>query len=213
MPDRNPTTPNIWLLYTYHNIPSALWFHKLTPQSTHRMAKATFWCTFHHDGKNSPACWGWGARWEGRYTPPISPLPLYVLCGWHPHTHTPHTIAHTHTHTHTHTHPHTHTQINIMIIWEHLTISLRSCPCFQYGGITGQAGRQAGRYISQVGSQEGSQAGRQAGRRGQDIELEFKYLLLKFWTSCSKHVLWCHKLLFNIRLHVIHTWTCPKRFS
>ncbi len=62
-----------------------------------------FWRTFHHDGKISPGCWGRGgvhthshslqyiyhrvqsccvgSSWEGRYTPPISSLPLYVLCG------------------------------------------------------------------------------------------------------------------------------------
>jgi hypothetical protein len=65
------------------------------------VAIATFWRTFHHDGKISPAWWGYrctptpfhdiyctitykwcGLRssWEGRYTPPISTLPLYVLC-------------------------------------------------------------------------------------------------------------------------------------
>ncbi len=59
-------------------------------QSTHRLALATFWRTFHHDGKFSPAWWGWGVHadplslysiyhhvqrckarssWEGRYTP------------------------------------------------------------------------------------------------------------------------------------------------
>ncbi len=31
-----------------------------TAQSTHRVATATFWRTFHHDGKISPAWWGWG---------------------------------------------------------------------------------------------------------------------------------------------------------
>jgi hypothetical protein len=61
---------------------------------------AIFWRTFYHDGKISPAWWGRGctpspfhsichheqscavrSSWEGRYTPPISPLPIYVLCG------------------------------------------------------------------------------------------------------------------------------------
>jgi hypothetical protein len=60
---------------------------------------ATVWRTFQHDGKISPAWWGWGgctstpfhsiynhlqscgvcSSWEGWYTPPISTLPLYVL--------------------------------------------------------------------------------------------------------------------------------------
>ncbi len=58
------------------------------------------YCTYHHDGKISPAWWDWGcapfpfhsiyhheqscgvrSSWAGRYTPPISPLPLYILCG------------------------------------------------------------------------------------------------------------------------------------
>ncbi len=30
--------------------------------STNRLAIATFWRTFHHDGKFSPACWGWGVH-------------------------------------------------------------------------------------------------------------------------------------------------------
>jgi hypothetical protein len=67
----------------------------------HRVAMATVWRVFHHDGKISPGWWGWGVAlplslysiyhhkqssgvrfcWEGRYTPPTSPLPLYVLCG------------------------------------------------------------------------------------------------------------------------------------
>ncbi len=74
-----------------------------TTQRTHRgVAMSTFWRTFHHDGKISPAWWGWGctpspfhtiyhheliygvrSRWEGRYISPISPLSLYVLCGKH----------------------------------------------------------------------------------------------------------------------------------
>ncbi len=61
----------------------------------------TLWRTFHHDGKISPAWWGWGAHArppfhyiylhvqssnvrssrEGRYTSPIFTLPLYILCG------------------------------------------------------------------------------------------------------------------------------------
>jgi hypothetical protein len=68
--------------------------------SEHRVATATLWRTFHHDGKISPAWWVWGVHafplhsiyhhqlwyirssWEGRFTPPISPLPLYELCGF-----------------------------------------------------------------------------------------------------------------------------------
>jgi hypothetical protein len=30
------------------------------PESTHRVAMATFWRTFRHDGKISPSWWGWG---------------------------------------------------------------------------------------------------------------------------------------------------------
>ncbi len=40
--------------------------HKLTPrftpQSIHRVATATFWRTFHRDGKISPGCWRWGVH-------------------------------------------------------------------------------------------------------------------------------------------------------
>ncbi len=66
-----------------------------------RSGNSQFVATFHHDGKNSPAWWrcGWcmptpfhyiyhhvqscsvRPSWEGRYTQPISSLPLYVLCG------------------------------------------------------------------------------------------------------------------------------------
>ncbi len=68
---------------------------KWHPQSTHRVATATLLRAFHHDG----TWWGWGLTptpfryiyhrvqsrgvrsiWEGRYTPPISTLPLCVLC-------------------------------------------------------------------------------------------------------------------------------------
>ncbi len=80
----------------------AVWLLHLPPwaaQSTHRVAMATFWRTFHQEGKISPAWWGEVARplpftistitskvvvysaWEGRYNLPISTLPLYVLCG------------------------------------------------------------------------------------------------------------------------------------
>jgi hypothetical protein len=69
-------------------------------QSTHRVTMATFWRIFHHDKKNLPSLVRWGVHahpvhyiyhhaqscgvrssWEGRYSPPISTLPLYVLCG------------------------------------------------------------------------------------------------------------------------------------
>ncbi len=72
-----------------------------------RVAMPSFWRIFHHDGKISPAWWGWGVHalrpphftistacppitykvvvyapsWEGKYTPSISTLPLSVLCG------------------------------------------------------------------------------------------------------------------------------------
>ncbi len=68
------------------------------------LTEYTKWQPFHHDGEISPAWWFWGvyhqctptpfhpnyrhvqscgvrSSWEGRYTPPISTLPLYVLCG------------------------------------------------------------------------------------------------------------------------------------
>jgi hypothetical protein len=72
-------------------------------QSTHRVAMTDFWRTFHRDGKISPGWWGGRmhahlppsipfhsiyhhvqscserSSWEGRYTPPISSLFLYVL--------------------------------------------------------------------------------------------------------------------------------------
>ncbi len=63
---------------------------------------ATFWRTFHHDGKISPAWWEWwvhaqpihyiyrdvqscgvSSSCEGRNTPPSSTLPIYVLCTWY----------------------------------------------------------------------------------------------------------------------------------
>jgi hypothetical protein len=73
---------------------------QIYPQSSHRVAIAPFWCTFHHDGKINPAWWGGGgckptpfhyinhrvqscgvrSSWEGRYAPPIYTQPLYVLC-------------------------------------------------------------------------------------------------------------------------------------
>ncbi len=72
----------------------------LTTEYTRRVAVATFCHICHHDGKIGPAWWGCGAHpppftlftityklwyirssWEGRYTPFIFPLPLYVLCG------------------------------------------------------------------------------------------------------------------------------------
>ncbi len=76
------------------------------PQSIHRVAKAASWRTFQHEGKISPVWWGGGgctaspfhsiyhheqscgarSSWQGRYTPPISPLPslwfhqFLILC-------------------------------------------------------------------------------------------------------------------------------------
>ncbi len=44
-------------------------------QSTHRVASATFWRTFHHDGKISPAWGGWAwVRVDTAY-----PLSLHLL--------------------------------------------------------------------------------------------------------------------------------------
>ncbi len=45
---------------------------RVEPQSTHRVATAAFWRTFHHDGKISPG-W-WGRRVHGTPTP----LSLYL---------------------------------------------------------------------------------------------------------------------------------------
>jgi hypothetical protein len=36
--------------------------HYFTPQSTRRVAIVTFWRTFQHDWKISPAWWGWGVH-------------------------------------------------------------------------------------------------------------------------------------------------------
>jgi hypothetical protein len=33
-----------------------------TEYTVHRVSMATFWCTFHHDGKISPAWWGWSVH-------------------------------------------------------------------------------------------------------------------------------------------------------
>jgi hypothetical protein len=69
-----------------------------TRHRVHRVATTSFWCAFHQDGKMSPGWLGLGytltpfhyiyhhvqswcvrSSWEGRYTRPISTLPLYVL--------------------------------------------------------------------------------------------------------------------------------------
>ncbi len=72
--------------YNVHSPPSTSPFTQLIPQSTNRVAIATFWRKFHHDGKISLVWWGWGVhdqppftistiawnvcpRWDGRYTP------------------------------------------------------------------------------------------------------------------------------------------------
>ncbi len=77
--------------------------HPPPSHRTHRVATAAFCRTFHHDGKISPSGWGWGlhahprslylpphhvqscnvwSNWEGKYTHPISSLPLCSL--WFP---------------------------------------------------------------------------------------------------------------------------------
>jgi hypothetical protein len=84
---------DLWLL------PAAVLLPSNRPgQSTHRVAIADFWRTFHHDGKISPSWWGWGctpipfhsititykvaasvrSSWEGRYNPCISTLPICI---------------------------------------------------------------------------------------------------------------------------------------
>ncbi len=77
---------------------------RYAPQSTHRVTIADFWRSFHHDGKSAQAGEGWWVHctptpfhsiyhhlqscsvrssWEGRHTPTISSLPLYVVCDTH----------------------------------------------------------------------------------------------------------------------------------
>ncbi len=55
----------------------------LCPQSTHSVAIAAFWRTFHHDGKISPAWWGW----EVHASPPsftISAITYRVVVSYAP---------------------------------------------------------------------------------------------------------------------------------
>jgi hypothetical protein len=99
----SPTCYSHLLFFTniYH---SPFYVHNLTlmwcPQNTHREATAAFWHIFYHDGKISPGWCGWRGctptrfhdiyhhvqscsvrfSWQGRYTPPVSSLPLYTLC-------------------------------------------------------------------------------------------------------------------------------------
>ncbi len=47
----------LYTLYTLQSLRSTL---NIRRESTNRPAMATFWRTFHHDGKISPACWGGG---------------------------------------------------------------------------------------------------------------------------------------------------------
>jgi hypothetical protein len=72
----------------------------ICPYLTHGVATTAFWRTFRHDGKISAGWCGGGctpipfhsiyhhiqscsvrSSWVGRYTHPISSLPIYVLCG------------------------------------------------------------------------------------------------------------------------------------
>jgi hypothetical protein len=46
-------------------------FRRAKPQSAHRAAMATFWRTFHHDGKISSAWWGWGGG--------VTPYPFHSI--------------------------------------------------------------------------------------------------------------------------------------
>ncbi len=83
-------------------IPSLHHKFRFDTQSTHRVAMATFWRTFNPNGKISPAWCSWGLPRPSPFTlsiqstskvvvyapveradtlPPVSPLPLYVLCG------------------------------------------------------------------------------------------------------------------------------------
>ncbi len=106
-------------------------------------------CPFNSMYHHEQSC-GVRSSWEVRYSTLLLFLQNpYMYSVADTHTHTPHTITHTHT------------MIHIMIIWEPLTTSLRSCPCFQYGGITGQAGRQADTLVRQAVRKAGRQTGRQ----------------------------------------------------
>ncbi len=52
------------------------------PWSTHRVANATFWRTFHHDGKISPAWWGRGMHPPSLYQPSRTKLWCTVHSSW-----------------------------------------------------------------------------------------------------------------------------------
>jgi hypothetical protein len=101
LPQALPTIS--WRPTTVNPIPCQ---HASSMSSTHRVhteqqGPLSAWRTFHHDGKISPSWWWWGAhahpfslylpsrtelwftlqlRGQILYTPPISTLPLYVLC-------------------------------------------------------------------------------------------------------------------------------------
>ncbi len=49
---------------------SCMAFYERPPESTHRVAMATFWSTFHHDDKICPTWWGWRVY--------VLPLSLYL---------------------------------------------------------------------------------------------------------------------------------------
>ncbi len=62
----------LYLLFFVHHAP--FYVHNLSfmwcPRNTHREASAAFWRIFYHDGKISPAWWGWGVY--------AHPLSLYL---------------------------------------------------------------------------------------------------------------------------------------
>jgi hypothetical protein len=58
------------------------------PQSTHRVATAAFWSTFHHDGKISPGCGGGGGA-----RPPPSRIKLQCTLQLSGQIHSPYFIS------------------------------------------------------------------------------------------------------------------------
>ncbi len=96
---------NIWILFCSHSWVKAQryktnlqFLSHPTDERAQKLAMATFWRTFHHAGRFSPAWWGggvhalslslylpsraklWYAPAERAETSPISPLPFYPLC-------------------------------------------------------------------------------------------------------------------------------------
>ncbi len=60
------------MLIQYISYRTIMYIVLYTPQSTHRVAMAIFWRSFHHDNKISPAWWGLGC----------TPSPFIYLPSW-----------------------------------------------------------------------------------------------------------------------------------